>query len=241
MLSALESLLLPVACLSCEQTVPGDEPLCDLCRLSLRPIAAPRCARCHQTLDPWERSDAQALGRMDCGLCHSWPGTLAWVASAVWLDTPGAARDLVHALKYDGWQSAARPMARAIARHCGSHLKDAVLVPVPLGRTRLRERGYNQAEVLARALGALTGARVELLLDRPKETRSQTSLSKAERQANVTGAFAKRPGVSASARLILVDDVLTTGATLCAAAEALRQAGVDQLGALTFARAVAPA
>jgi len=114
-----------------------------------------------------------------------------------------------------------------------------VLVPVPLARERLRRRGYNQAERLASALSDRTGLPIRRdLLARVRDTRTQTALAPEARQANVAGAFMK-VGV-AEARVVLVDDVFTTGATLAAAAAALLEGGAKSVGAVTFARARPP-
>jgi ComF family protein len=160
----------------------------------------------------------------------------------VWLED-GPARELAHALKYGGWTCAARPMADLIARECRARLvPGSVLVPIPLGRTRLRERGYNQAAELARALGRTLGLDVaDTALARCRETRTQTELSRAERWRNVAGAFVTRGDAVRGRAAVLVDDVLTTGATLAVAARALAAGGAAPVGAVTFGRALVPA
>lgn len=234
----LEALLLPVACLGCERALREADAgavICGQCRLRQRRIAPPLCARCGQPRDRW---DEPAEGQ--CGFCRDWPAALGTVRSAVWHE-PLPARELAHALKYDGWTAAARPMAVAIAASHAALLRDAdALVPVPLGRNRLRERSYNQAERLADALGAVLGVPVARdVLVRGRDTRSQTSLTPEERRRNVAGAFSAGAEM-AGKRVMLVDDVLTTGATLAACAEALGAAGAAYVGAVTYARALVP-
>jgi ComF family protein len=115
----------------------------------------------------------------------------------------------------------------------------AALVPVPLAPGRLRRRGYNQAERLASALSERAGLRLRGdLLVRVRDTRTQTALAPEARQANVAGAFMKVGATEA--RVVLVDDVFTTGATLVAAASTLLEAGAKRVGAVTFARAKPP-
>jgi predicted amidophosphoribosyltransferase len=230
---ALEAFAMPRACLGCERPMPPEDPAacCALCRSRLHAIAPPRCSRCGQPLDPWrlrygEEGGPAARGG-GCGFCRAWPAELAWAASAVWLED-GPARNLVHALKYGGWRVAAPVMAERMLVAAGATLRALdVLVPVPLGRTRERERGHNQAALLAAALGRAAGLPVAAALRRRRETRSQTRLPPAERRRNL--------------RVALVDDVLTTGATLGAAATALAALGPETIGAVTFARALVPA
>jgi ComF family protein len=117
-----------------------------------------------------------------------------------------------------------------------------VLVPVPMAATKARERGYNQAERLARALGQRWGWPVRAdLVTKVRATRAQAQLHGAERAANIQGCFAPRPGVRLHRlHCLLVDDVVTTGATLAECANALAGAGADSISFITFGRARAP-
>jgi ComF family protein len=228
-LTGVERWLLPPACLLCESPVParqGDALVCDLCRSRWEPVTAPVCARCGQP----------AFGDLECRLCASWPPGLERVRSAVWLR--GSAREAVHRLKYEGWWRVAEALAEAM-QGLEPLTGQVSLIPVPLGRRRLRTRGYNQSERIATALGARVGRPVRLEgLVRGRETRTQTALTPEARQANVAGAFEGR-GVRGLV-CVLVDDVFTTGATLAEAAAALGSAGAARVEAVTFARAEPP-
>ena len=190
------------------------------------PLPEPQCARCGQPVSL----------PLACRLCAGWPAGLVGVRSAVWLDA--GARRAVHLLKYEGWWRLSDAMA-APMRRLLSTSAPLTLVPIPLGATRLRARGYNQSAVLARALGLLLGAPVlERALRRRRDTRTQTALTPEERRANLSGAFVAvgRPPRNP----VLVDDVFTTGATLVEAAAALMAAGAATVGGVTFARAPRP-
>lgn len=116
-----------------------------------------------------------------------------------------------------------------------------LLVPVPLAKNRLRERGYNQVSVLARPLSMALGIRFEAgALRRSRETRSQVGLTRAERHDNVHGAFNAEPRRVNGRKILLMDDVATTGSTLSSCAEALYSAGAQDVFAVTVARAVFP-
>ena len=225
-LSALERLLLPNSCVSCGRVVAPSDPdslVCAPCYARLRAVPA-GCARCWQPLPP--------LG--PCRFCADWPEALEWVRSAVWLGSE--ARDIVHHLKYQAYTLLADVIADKMRRLPKPDGR-LILVPVPLSPKRLRQRGYNQAEAIAQALALRWKCDVDSdVLVRIRDTKSQTKLTPDERRANVGGAFAAAPPNPAS--VILVDDVLTTGATLVAAASALQDAGWSSVRAVTFARAL---
>ncbi len=250
MREAVEQLLLPAECLLCRALLPfrdASRLVCDVCRYRWRPVRPPWCPRCGQP-EP-------LFGR--CRVCADWPATFILARSAVWLDA--GARAAVHALKYGGLPRIAHDLAAAIAVLDPPGRAGAWLVPIPLGPRRLRHRGYNQSERLARALGRRWHRPVVELLVRSRDTAAQTTLTPEARLANVAGAFELRIGncglridggkyesairnpKSAIERpLVLVDDVFTTGATLAEAARALERAGARTVLAVTFGRAVVP-
>jgi predicted amidophosphoribosyltransferase len=230
-LRAVEAWWLPAECLLCLAPVPAREGqvlVCASCRRKWRPVAPPWCGRCGETLE----------GVPDPGhACPAadWPAVLARVRSAAWLDA--GARRAVHLLKYGGWWRVADDLA-AVMRPLEPLGPGALLVPVPLGARRERERGYNQAERLAAALGRLARLPVApRLLARARETPTQTKLTPEARRANVHGAFRVREPLPAGLP-VLVDDVYTTGATVKAATRALMWAGASAVDVLVFARVV---
>lgn len=159
----------------------------------------------------------------------------------------GTGSAIVHALKYGGWPAVAEPMARRMARL--SFPADVVaertaLVPLPLSRTRERERGYNQAERLASALAVHWRVPVwRTVLHRTRDTQSQVRLTPSERATNVSRAFATgadAPELLRGAHVVLVDDVITTAASLNAAAKALTDSGARIISYVTFGRAPDP-
>jgi ComF family protein len=228
-LADIERWLLPAACLLCDAPVgerENDALVCALCRARWRPVVGPLCQRCGQPV----------MQDLACRICFGWSPGVRRVRSAVWLEE--SARRAVHRLKYDGWWRVAEAMAAAM-RGLEPLTGRVSLIPVPLGSRRARERGYNQSERIAAALGRLTGAPVRGdLLRRVRETPTQTALTPEARQANLAGAFACT-GVR-GLQTVLVDDVFTTGATLVSAAAALSEAGATSVDGITFARAVEP-
>jgi ComF family protein len=172
-----------------------------------------------------------------CDECDGWPELLRFARSACLLQPP--ADRLAHELKYRGWPAVARPMGELMARVSWpreAH-EPAVLVPVPTTDERRRRRGYNQAACLAEAVGTASARDVQPLLLRARGSRTQTALQPAARAANVAGAFVPAGQGIAGRHIILVDDVLTTGATAVECARVLHQAGACCVGLLTFARA----
>ncbi len=223
----LERWLLPAECLVCRAPITGrGEPLvCDVCRARWRPISSPCCARCGEPLP---------LG-LECRICADWPPDFGPVRSAVRLDP--AVRRLVHRSKYQGWWRLAESFAVRIAPLLVD-MGDADLVPVPLNARRQAVRGYNQAERLAGAIAAISGLPVRAdRLARTRDTPSQTRLTPELRLANLAAAFA---ATACHRPVILVDDVFTTGATLCSAASELLDQGAGRVAAVTFARAELP-
>jgi len=175
-----------------------------------------------------------------CRECAPWSQTI--VAGRFCFELVPPVDELVHGLKYEGWRELAPFMGRALA---GAPLpvpwQDVVVVPVPTTQARLRDRGYNQAELLARVVARQRSVPLaHAALIRPRGTGSQTALTADERRANVRGAFdsGAQAGLVRGRTVVLVDDVLTTGATASAAAESLAVLGAERIIVLTFARAV---
>ncbi len=227
--------LYPPVCLVCDAPVGSADALCVACFRKLRPITAPLCPVLGLpfavSLGPEARS-AEALAD---------PPPFERARSAVVYNE--VARALVGRLKYGDKPELVRFCARLMAQ-AGAELwgGDAVLVPVPLHRLRQLSRRYNQSTELARALGRLTGLPVDPgLVIRRKNTRQQVGLSGEARRRNLAGAFAERPGMLprlGGRRAIIVDDVITTGATVRAVTRVLQAAGAAHVDVVSFARVV---
>jgi predicted amidophosphoribosyltransferase len=245
----LLELLLPPGCAACKSWIPGarEAPLvCGRCRSRLRVASWPRCPRCHYPRGA-HRSESP-----DCLECRAWSPALGAARFAYVLEPP--ADDLVHALKYEGWSELAGPMGDAVAAleppsalasppggtGATPSSRRTVVVPVPTTAGRLRRRGYNQAELLAHRVAALREAPLLPALVRRGEAPSQTALAPTERRDNVRGAFAPARGAGGvrGADVLLVDDVLTTGATASEAAAALADLEAASVTLLAFARAL---
>ena len=169
-----------------------------------------------------------------------WPELLASAHAACLLESP--ARELVHALKYHGWRGAGDFLGAEMARRAGEEARRAhYVVPIPTSRRNLRRRGYNQAGVIAGALATSLDRPLLPCLERRSQRGTQTALNPMQRRANVSGAFVMAEAFAdrvAGRRLLLVDDVITTGATVVAAVEALGPGGPEYVTVYAFARTV---
>ncbi len=223
-LAALLDLLFPPRCPACgEPSLPGPAgPFCAVCREALLPVPA-GCRRCGMPGpdDP-------------CGACLARPPAFDEVRAGGLFGGPLA--DGIHAFKYRGRPALAAPLARWLWRRLGVPA-GAVVVSVPLGRRRRRERGYDQAALLADALARAAGVeRRRTALRRIRETLPQVGRDRASRARNVAGAFAAGAEV-AGRDVVLIDDVVTTGATADDCARALKAAGARTVSVVSLARA----
>jgi ComF family protein len=220
---ALLELIYPPRCAACGEATVA-EPFCELCAGAVDEVP-PGCRRCGQP-------GIDAL----CGACRAAPPAFEAVRAGGLLGGPLA--DAVHALKYRGRPALARPLGAWLAARAPLP-PDAAVISVPLARGRRLERGYDQAALLADAVCRAAGARrarLRAALVRVRETPPQVGRTREERARNVAGAFEAR-AVVAGRDVVLVDDVVTTGATADAAAEALRRAGARSVVVVALARA----
>jgi len=228
-------LLLPPRCLKCGIEIGGDGALCAECWRGIAFLQPPCCARCGLPFEVDLGADAI------CGACARETPLYARARAALRYDE--ASRTLVLAFKHGDKLQLAPALSRFMRRAGAEFLATCgIVAPVPLHWTRLFARRYNQAAVLAHALVRGGGPPVVTdLLERRRATPSQGRSGRAERRRNVRGAFALKRGHSvAGCRVLLVDDVLTTGATVSECARTLLDAGATSVDVLTLARTVRP-
>ena len=228
--------LLSPPCPGCDRVLerPLAGPICELCWLSLADISPPFCDRCGEPAAPGYPTG-------ECSRCEQTGPSFSMARSAGRYHH--ALRNLIHAFKYDGRRFLSRPLAQLLRQHCGNVLSTAdAVIPVPLHRWRKLRRGFNQSDDLARELGLP----VWRVLRRVRLGVPQAGLPAASRQTNVRGAFALRcPSVGriprrlSRATVVLIDDVMTTGATARECSRVLLEAGVRDVRVLTVARAAA--
>lgn len=221
--------LLPLRCLLCGAAGADGIDLCGDCAAEL-PRNAACCARCALPL---------AVAAMLCGQCQRRPPV--WDAAWSPFRYAWPLDRLESRYKFGRDLAAGKVLATLwLAEPRAIDLPDLIL-PVPLHRGRLRQRGYNQALELARPLATALGVPVQHdFLQRLRATPAQTELDAIDRRRNVSGAFGLRAGISLPAHVAIVDDVMTTGATLAECARTLRRAGVKRVDVWALARAPSP-
>jgi ComF family protein len=233
--SAAAQLVFPRACAACDEAMDDTDRglVCGRCWARTPLLRAPRCSRCGHPKP----------ARGACAGCAILPPFVRAARSLCWVPDDTSSR-ILSALKYDGWPAVADAMGERLARlewPPDVIAERAALIPVPLATTKQRARGYNQASVLAHAVARRWGIPVwDDVILRTRATPSQTRLTPGERKANVHRAFSLGDGALGrilGRHLILVDDVLTTGATLNACATELFESGARTISYLTFGRA----
>lgn len=222
-------LLLPPKCIHCKA---ASRWLCQSCLEKIPLITGSLCSRCGAPLPQGAASTCR-----HCRL-HPLSAIDGIRAAAVFTDNP--LRSAIHEFKYNNHRAVTTILGEMLLAAYQRHgLEAEVILPVPLHEARLKERGYNQSELLARPLGQALNLPVELAtLRRVRKTESQMTLGSEERYKNVSGAFTCRDKTLAERRVLLVDDVCTTGSTLDACAAALKAGGAASVWGLTLAKAL---
>jgi len=228
-------IVLPPSCLACDAPVAGDGQFCVGCFKRANFVSAPFCGSCGVPLPYLEVAGAGGI----CTVCEAMPPAFAQARAALRYDA--MAKQLILPFKYADRTDVARGLARLMARAGARLLARAdVLAPVPLHKTRLRQRRYNQAALLAAELGRIAPKPVlQDALERLRPTAPLGKLGVAERRAALMGTIGVRRDV-AGKRVLLVDDVMTSGATADACARALRDAGATYVDVLVAARVPDP-
>ena len=229
--TALAGLFFPARCRICDEILDGISrvPVCATCWNKLTPLPTSGVCRTCGLPGPPQLTEYQ------CELCVEHPPRYAMARS--FGEYGGALRDLLHLLKYDHMEPIANVLGEKLASVCGEEFaRCQVIVAVPLESVRQRERGYNQAERIASSVARRLELPVTLALKRVRATTPQAGLSRQERRENVRDAFTAERKMVADRVVLLIDDVMTTGATLDSCAQALRAAGAREVLALTVAR-----
>jgi ComF family protein len=236
---SLFATLLPSDCRFCQAPLTRISrlPVCDACLSGITPMKGRLCAVCGERIFT-PHAEAQPV----CGECRT--TVPPFVRAMAYGSYDGGLRELIHLLKYGRVRPAGGVLGRMLAeviQGFGSEFRSAVVIPVPLHSSKLRQRGFNQAEEIARAaLKNLNRSELKLkagVLERRRATASQTGLTDHQRQENMRGAFVVASTEHiADKDVLLVDDVFTTGATVSECARVLRRAGADRVFVATVAR-----
>lgn len=233
-ISALGSLFYPPTCVVCAANVSRSEYLCADCQRRAPRIKAPFCAKCSE---PFPGAITQTF---NCANCEH--RELHFDCAVAVYRSRGLVRKLVHDFKYGNQRYLRYPLAAWLRetlndpRLHGRHFD--LIIPVPLHPARERERGFNQAALLAELLANSMNVPARPVLERIRYTTTQTAYDRAERMENLAGAFRLRKNRDVrDLRVLLIDDVLTTGSTLSECAHVLRDAGATSVHAATAARA----
>src|SRR3954451_3025244 len=231
---AAVSLLYPATCTVCGKNVRAGAYLCDDCEAKIIHIVPPFCEKCSE---PFEGSINTAFSCANCA--HR---TIYFDTAVAAYRGRGIVRDVIHQFKYNRQihlrHLVARWLRAALDDERLRAYKFDVVVPVPLHPARQRERGFNQATVLAELLSAQISIPCRPLLKRIRYTTTQTALDRSERMENLHNAFRLRKNTDVRGlQVLLIDDVLTTGSTLSECARVLKRAGAKSVHAATAARA----
>ena len=231
---AAVSLLYPATCTICRQHLRTGEYLCDACEAKIARIVPPFCETCSE---PFDGSINTAFTCANC--VHR---AIHFDAAVAAYRGRGIVRDVIHQFKYNRQihlrHVVTRWLCAALDDERLRNIQFDLIVPVPLHAARQRERGFNQASLLAELLSAQTSIPCKPLLKRIRYTTTQTALDRSERMKNLHNAFRLRKNADVRGlRVLLIDDVLTTGSTLSECARILKRAGATSVHAATAARA----
>ncbi|HEX8679703.1 MAG TPA: ComF family protein [Chthoniobacterales bacterium] len=233
-LRALESLFYPTLCASCLEPVTERDHLCAKCAENAPRIRPPFCHTCSEPFD------GEITEIFFCANCAH--RRLYFESAVSAYRSRGIVRKLVHDFKYHGQIHLRRPIAAWLSETLDDPRLHGrrfdTVVPVPLHPARQRERGFNQAELLAEVVCADAGLQLHPALERIRYTTTQTAFDRAERMENLRGAFRlRRKADVRGSRVLLIDDILTTGSTLSECARVLKANGAVSVHAATAARA----
>ncbi|HEX5430284.1 MAG TPA: ComF family protein [Patescibacteria group bacterium] len=216
--------MFPISCVVCGRE---GAHICESCLIRLPRIPQQLCVVC-------KKSAAFGKTHPDCHTCHTVDGLISAIS---YTDTN--AKKLIGVFKYEFIHDLAEPLAKLITEtvanlQLGNYFSNFAIIPVPLHRRRYNWRGFNQSELLAYALGVALNIPVDKnLVSRSKKTKPQTTLNKEDRIANISAAFTLNAAVPG--KYLLVDDVVTTGATLNEIAKLLKKNGAQEVWAATIA------